>query len=139
MSGPVEVFLSHSSDDADTAIEIARVLGECGISTWYAPREIVGSQKWQDEIGAALGRCDWFMLLLSPGAVRSMWVRRELQYALIQRRYDGRITPVLISPCDPDNLSWVLQTFQQVDLTRRTGEAYANLLRVWGKEFGPVA
>jgi hypothetical protein len=39
---------------------------------------IRGAQQWHDEIGTALKRCDWFLLVLSPQSVRSMWVKHEL-------------------------------------------------------------
>jgi hypothetical protein len=56
---------------------------------------IRGAQQWHDEIGTALKRCDWFLLVLSPQSVRSMWVKHELVYALQASRYRGRIIPVL--------------------------------------------
>lgn len=132
MSSPGEIFLSHASADAARAVEIAEVLRGHGIPAWYAPHQILGARQWQDEIGFALRRCDWFVLLLSPAAVESMWVRRELQYALEQKRYDGRITPVVLAPCEFDRLSWVLSLSQMVDMAQDTADNWKSLLRVWG-------
>jgi hypothetical protein len=39
------------------------------------------AQQWHDEIGAALRRCDWFVLVLSPHTVESIWVKRELLFS----------------------------------------------------------
>jgi hypothetical protein len=47
--------------------------------------------------------------MLSPAAVESEWVKRELVRALNDRRYVGRIIPVLLLPCDLDKLSWTLR------------------------------
>ena len=74
-----------------------------------------GGQQWQEEIGLALRRCDWFVVILTPQAVRSMWVKRELSYALIQRRFQNRIVPVVRRKCDYEKLHWALASFQMVN------------------------
>jgi hypothetical protein len=132
MSLPREIFLSHASADAEKAGRIASVLREHGMPVWYAPTNIIGARRWQDEIGSALKRCDWFVLLLSPSAVESMWVKREVQYVLEQRKYDQRITPVLLQSCDFEGLSWVLSSIQHIDLTEDDISSWQSLLRVWG-------
>lgn len=73
MTRPREVFLSHAHQDSALARKIQRALRRDRIKFWFAPHRIVGSQRWHDEIGKALRRCDWFLLLLSPNAVRSKW------------------------------------------------------------------
>jgi hypothetical protein len=64
-----------------------------GIGVWYSRTHLRGAQEWQQEIGLALRRCDWFVVILSPRSVKSMWVKRELSYALNQRRFENRIIP----------------------------------------------
>lgn len=132
MSRPKEIFLSHSSADAALSLEVAETLVQHGLPVWYAPTNIVGSQQWQDEIGRALDRCDWFIVALSPAAVESMWVRREVSYVLFDERYNHRITPILLQDCQVKKLSWVLPSIQWVDFTRDKQTAYRELLRVWG-------
>src|SRR5206468_3043025 len=95
-----EVFLSHSSRDHHAARRLKGVVEEHGISVWFSPHHIRAGQKWQHEIGAALRSCDWFMILVTPSAVKSMWVRRELEYALEQKRYDRHIIPLIFKQCD---------------------------------------
>jgi hypothetical protein len=85
---PHEVFLSHSSQDRQFATDLAGVIRRHGIPVWYSQTNILGAQQWQDEIGAALQRCDWFVLVLSPNSAESMWVKRELSYALQQNRFE---------------------------------------------------
>ena len=79
---PKEVFLSHSNKDRKFASELVNVLRSHGIPVWYSRENIVGGQEWIDEIGTALNRCDWFIIILSPNSIKSMWVKRELNYAL---------------------------------------------------------
>lgn len=92
----------------------------------------MGARQWHDEIGRALERCDWFTIIISPGAVQSMWVKRELSFALRQARFDEKIVPILYRPCDPHPLSWTLLSVQMVDFTQSFDDGCRQLLRVWG-------
>ncbi|HYW06378.1 MAG TPA: toll/interleukin-1 receptor domain-containing protein [Longimicrobium sp.] len=134
---PSELFLSHSSGDHDFVERLGSTLRSHGLPVWYSSTSIVGARQWHDEIGAALGRCDWFIVVLSPRSVESMWVQRELIYALRQNRFQKRIVPVLLEPCDFEQLSWVLPSLQIIDFTADAAEGYRNLLRVWGIGFRP--
>jgi len=73
---PEEIFLSHSSADRPFTTKLADVLRRHGIPVWYSDTNILGAQQWHDEIGVALGRCDWLVLVLSPSSVASKWVKR---------------------------------------------------------------
>jgi hypothetical protein len=105
------------------------------LPVWYAPTEIIGAQQWHDEIGAALARCDWFVLVVSPNAAKSEWVRRELMYALNEARYREHIAPLIFRRCDPQEVSWTLQAFQHIDFTKGFARGCTDLLRVWGLGF----
>lgn len=129
---PKEVFLSHSSKDKRFAASVVDLLRRHGLPVWYSGSNIVGAQQWHDEIGAALLRCDWFVLILSPNSVGSIWVQRELSYVLNDARYANRIVPVLHRACDYAQLSWVLPSFQRVDFTQDVDRGCRALLRVWG-------
>ena len=128
-----EVFLSHASLDHRHADRLRRILVAHEIPVWFSPHRIHGAQQWQDEIGSALARCGWFMLLLTPNAVKSMWVKRELNYALIEKRYKDRIVPVLLQRCNFEKLSWTLPQFQLIDLHKDYWHGCDTLLRVWKK------
>lgn len=134
---PREVFLSHSSLDRQFATDLAGVIRRHGIPVWYSQTNILGAQQWQDEIGAALQRCDWFALILSPQSVGSMWVKRELSYALQQNRFENRIVPIVHQPSRIEDLSWALSIFQMVDFTGLLDDGYRNLLRIWGVGYQP--
>ncbi len=109
---PHEVFLSHSDIDREFAGSLAEVIRRHGIPVWYSQTNILGAQQWHDEIGAALRRCDWFAVVLSPQSVESMWVKRELLYALNHDRFENKIVPIIYQPCDHERLSWTLSEFR---------------------------
>ena len=132
---PKEIFLSHSSKDREFALQVAEVLRRHGFAVWFAPFNILGAQQWHDEIGAALERCDWFVVLLSPDSVNSMWVKRELHYALRQSRFEEKIVPLRFVECEVKRLSWTLEGYQIIDFTASSDDGFTQLLRVWGMGF----
>lgn len=129
---PNEIFLSYSNLDRDFATRLVDVLKRHRVPVWFSPKDVLGAQQWQDEIGGALSRCDWFVVILSPNSIDSMWVKRETAYALQQKRYENRIVPLLYQDCDVDKLSWVLGSFQFVDFRGDFVTGSRDLLRVWG-------
>lgn len=129
---PSEVFLSHSSQDQAFVSKLADELRRHGIPVWYSRTNILGAQQWHDEIGSALMRCDWFLVALSPRAVESMWVKRELIFALQQKRFENKIIPVIYESCDFERLSWVLPSFQIINFRDTFEDGCLNLMRLWG-------
>ena len=127
-----DVFLSHASLDNAQARQLRDLLVAHGVPVWFSPHHIKGAELWQDEIGEALARCNWFIVILSPHSIKSKWVKRELQYALDESRYDNRIKPISYKPCNYKDLSWTLGASQFVDFTTGFDEGCRNLLRVWG-------
>jgi TIR domain-containing protein len=128
---PTELFLSYSTLDTAFADSVRDVLHHHAIPVW-SQINIIGGMQWYDEIGAALRRCDWFAVILSPHAVNSMWVRRELMFALQQLRFDGKILPLLYQSCDLDPYFWTLPSVQMIDFTGDFHMACRALLRTWG-------
>jgi hypothetical protein len=137
MAIPSEVFLSHASADQKFVTRLAETLRRHGVPVWYSRTNILGAQQWHDEIGAALKRCDWFLVVLSSNSVESMWVKRELLFALQQNRFEDKIVPLLYQPCDFERLSWVLSSFQRVDFQKGFDEGCQHLFRTWGLGYQP--
>jgi hypothetical protein len=131
-SHPVEVFLSHSAKDKRFLERLATVLRNHGLSVWFSEHGIRGAAQWHDEIGEALSRCDWMIVILSPAAIASRWVKREVAHAIEEPRFDGRIIPVRISVCEAKDLSWVLPQIQTIDFIGRFDEACRELFDIWG-------
>lgn len=128
---PKEIFLSHASGDRRFATKIASLLRKNGIAVWYSRTHLRGAQRWQKEIGKALQRCDWFVVVLSPKSVKSMWVERELSFALNQKRYQDKIVPILLRKCNHQKLNWTLTSFQIVNFTGVFSDGYQDLLKIW--------
>lgn len=134
---PKEVFLSHSSENKQVTEKIAETLRNHNIPLWYSDTNIKGAQQWHDEIGNALRRCDWFLLLLYDHSIESKWVKMELGYALNHSQYDDHILPVLLENCDFESLSWTLGLFEMADFSGDKEDGYREILKTWGFGFDP--
>lgn len=130
---PREIFLSHASPDQRAAERIAQILrDEYGLKVWFSPSNLRGADAWHDEIGKALIRCDCFVVLITPAAIRSPWVKHELVFALSERRYRHRIVPVKLKTCDPMRLSWVLRNIQIINAsTSKPADTAGTLAALW--------
>ena len=132
------VFISHSSRDRDFVVRLARMLKDHNVDYWFSVH-IAGAKQWHDEIGRALDRCDWFLIVLTPNSVRSQWVKRELLFALNEIRYNERIIPVLRKPCEYRRLSWTLPDLQLVDFSGNFDLGCRQLLRIWNLDYKSAA
>jgi len=84
-----------------------------------------------------ISHCDWFAIVLSPNSIKSIWVKKELVFALKQSRLVEKIIPLLYQPCDVDEFSWTLSSYQMVDFTGSFEEGCRDLLRVWSVGYKP--
>lgn len=102
------VFVSHSSKDDAFVKELRRALESFGIKTWVDSRELAGGSQLEPEIERAIETARQFVAVLSPNAVNSPWVRKEVQKALgveNGRRGEGyRVVPLLLPPIEPSAL-----------------------------------
>ena len=89
--------------------------------------------QWHRDIGEALQRCDWFLVGLSPSALKSIWVERELTYALCEAKYDRAITPLLLRTCNWKRSSWLfgLRGLKLIDFRKSFEDGCRELLRLW--------
>jgi hypothetical protein len=134
----IGVFLSHSSKDRKFVLDLARTLKRHGIPHWYSATHIAIARQWHDEIGKALRRCDWFLVVLTPDGVESNWVKRELLFALSDHRYNQKIIPLLRKNCNFSELSWTLSSFQFVDFRKDVEAGFRKLFGQRGVAYKPV-
>jgi uncharacterized protein YraI len=128
-----KVFISHSSLDREfVEREVITPLNTNGIETWYSTDSIRTAEAWERSIREGLKSCDWFLVVMSPNSVASKWVQREVHWA-IERR-EGRVIPVLIEACDPEDLHLGLLPIQHIDFRQNIKKAQKKLLAIWGAE-----
>ncbi|WP_448639724.1 TIR domain-containing protein [Geodermatophilus sp. URMC 63] len=86
-----DAFLSHSSQDRDTARRLEAALEDDGLSIWLDDSEIWLGQLLGPQLQRSILECGSLLLLWSEAAAASRWVNSEWLMALHQQR--------LILPC----------------------------------------
>jgi hypothetical protein len=121
----MKVFISHSHSDEKLARKVATILTDSGLEVWDDRREIMPGDNWAAKVAQALEESDAMVVLLTPDALRSSWVRREIEYALGEKGYSNRLIPVLVGPQEKlleADLPWILQRLPGVKLDELDSE-----------------
>jgi hypothetical protein len=108
----MKVFLSHSHRDEKIARVIRAELDKDGFEVWDPDTNLSPGDNWALEIGKALEDAEVMVVLLSPAALASDQVKREIEYALGEIRLKGRLVPVVIRPVK--EIPWILETLKVV-------------------------
>lgn len=109
-STPPDLFLSYAREDRAMAQQLAHALGEEGFSVWW-DRDIHGGSDFTEEIAANLHAARRVIVLWSPKAVTSSFVRDESARA----RDAGKLLPVRIEAADLPLGFGQLQTLDLID------------------------
>jgi hypothetical protein len=115
----MKVFLSYAESDREIARELASHLEEAGHRVWFADN--APGEDWILRVGKALNDAEAFVVLLSPKAMKSDWVRKEIEFALGTFQYRGRLIPVMVRPTS--DVPWILEKFPIVRLNKGIAEA----------------
>jgi hypothetical protein len=94
---PISVFISYSRTDTTLVDKLEDDLVARNFRPWVDRRRLEGGQEWLDVIQEAINSCDVLVVLLTPDAVKSKFVRMEYRYA---QRKDKVVIPVLYRPCE---------------------------------------
>jgi hypothetical protein len=110
-----KIFLSYASEDKASARIIANALKQRGVSTWFDESEIMWGADLARNVESAAKSSDYILLLLSPAAVKSPWVKEEISFALSRELKERaiRLVPVLVADCE---IPPVLRDRQYLDM-----------------------
>ena len=117
----MKVFLSYTEADREVAREIASRLEEAGHDVWSADNALFPGENAALEAGKALDKAEAMVVLISPQAMKSSWVRREIEFALGTPQYRGRLIPVIVKPTA--DMPWILKKFPNVRLDKPIAES----------------
>lgn len=95
MDGQPYIFVSYSREDSEDVQKILRVLRENQFRFWY-DQGLKSGDVWMEELGEKIDRCEQFLLILSPNAVKSKYVRKELHLAVERKNMEGQILVVYL-------------------------------------------
>ncbi len=125
----MKVYISYSHADEAVAQKLAKALESAGLETWYAKTGIFPGDNWAEEVAQALRESEAMIILLSPQALNSNYVRHDISYALGEPRFRNRLIPVVIGPQNKiplENIPGILRRFQMLELSDNGNEAEYN-------------
>src|SRR5262249_19874337 len=97
----LSIFISHSYLDNDFGIQLTqrlrRLLNNEALVWYDTEGGLKGGDTWWRSIVKELTDRDVFIIVLSPDAMQSQWVQRELDIALNENKH---ILPILYRPCE---------------------------------------
>lgn len=108
---------------------MAEALNELGLSAW-TDADLRPGENWSLAIGQAIQQADAIVFLLSPAAVASEWVQREIEHAIVSPRFKDRLVPVKIKPIT--RIPPILTLFNVIDATRNVRQTAAKVAAAIG-------
>jgi len=109
-----DIFISYSRRDQEFVTRLASELDAHFAGVWFDQAAIQVGEKWHDEILEGIQACKAFILVLSPDAMRSRYVREELSRA---QQYQKIIFPVIYRHANwTDDFASLIKEVQTIDL-----------------------
>ncbi len=87
-----EIFISYSRRDLAFVQKLHHALKTHGLKAWFDQTDIPPGNQWRETIVRAINTSKIFLLVLSPAAVKSKHVRKELDLAELRHKL---IVPVV--------------------------------------------
>jgi len=121
------VFLSHSSVDKPFVRMLQQRLMDDGFPSWMDEVEIRVGFSLRRSIESGIVESSYFVIVLSPDAVESQWVQRELDVALLREIRERNIflLPVLYKEC---NIPPMIAPKKYADFRTSFDSGYTDLL-----------
>lgn len=126
-----KIFVSHSSQDADSARRLAEDLRRSGLDVWLDEWEIGVGQRITQRIQQGLESATYLAVWITRASMESGWVEREWQakYAAEIEEDSTIILPLLADDC---RLPALLRDKRFADFRASYTEGLADLLRSVG-------
>ncbi len=122
---PEKVFISYSRKDSKTMGQIEHALQQAGLDPWTDEGIPTDSPDWSREIESSIENCRAVVVILSPNAKDSHWVREELGYA---RQHGKPIFSLLVKGNERSAVPFGFAMAQRFDLRRNKSEGLVQLL-----------
>src|SRR5690242_4434572 len=91
---PMKVYISHSAQDNDFAGRLARAI-QTDETPVFFDRHVDDATSPGSALWEPLSTCAMFVLILSPAALRSVWVKAE--YSLNYSRREGQREQIAVA------------------------------------------
>jgi formylglycine-generating enzyme required for sulfatase activity len=135
MAEQVRVFVSHhhSPDEDRFTAQLVRDLQAAGADVWVDDQGIT-SDDFVQKISEGLAGRQWLVLVMTPAALASPWVRREVNAALNEQtanRMQG-VLPLVLQSCAEQEIPMLWRPLHRYDATQDASATIARLLGALG-------
>ena len=122
-----KVFLTHSSHDKPRIRELRDYLHKSGLRAWLDEIEIKVGDSIVQRITEGLSQTDFLVVSLSPAALLSRWVQRELDATLMEQLAGRQVTilPLLLEKCE---IPFLLRDIYYADCTANQAKGFQDLV-----------
>jgi hypothetical protein len=108
-----DIFISYRRKDLAFVAQLHQALTKRGISAWFDQENIEVADHWRTSIAEGIRDCKSFVLVLSPDAVVSVNIRKEVDLA---EKYGKRIVPLMWRNTEiPPAFDYALAGIQYID------------------------
>lgn len=139
MSEP-RVFVSHSHQDDIFTNRLVADLRYYGARVWV---DVTGMDpgNFMERISQALDDSDWLLVVLTPAALASPYVKLEVDAALhrVQQGFMRGVIPVVAEQCAPRSIPALWDILHRFDASSDYNTALMSLLRALGMVVRMVA
>lgn len=134
----MKVFVSYSHKNTAFTQRLVNDLHQADAEVWVDMAGLTHGNFLQ-RIDEALAQCAWMVLVLTPDAIASDFVKDEVYSALlrVKQGYMRDVIPVLAAPCAPGTIPPQWDALHRYDATRGYPAALAGVLEAIG--LSPVA
>lgn len=115
----MKVFISHSHESKGLAKKVSEALKHAGLEVWNGEQEILPGDNWAEKVGQALESSQAMVVLLTPEALNSQSVLRDIEYALGRKTFNKRLIPVIVGSEEDislQKLPWILRHLNVIKL-----------------------
>src|SRR5687768_14990288 len=122
----MNIYLSHAPKDSGLASQLAARLEREGLTVLRPEIDIEPGDNWAKKIGKALEDSDFMVFLLTPGALDAGWLRKDIEFALGSKKYEGRVFSVFAGPPPQagKDMPWILLRLphRRIETAKEFGE-----------------
>jgi hypothetical protein len=128
-----KIFISHASKDKNFVDRLVSDLASNGVPVWYDKLDVRLGDSIPGKINSGISEAQYFLIVLSPAAVKSKWVQEELNAALMRQVASAGtfLIPVLVEDCDVPPL---LNHRRFADFREGYEAGLEELLEVFGRD-----
>jgi hypothetical protein len=108
-----DVFISYRRKDLEFVIRLHKELTDRGLTAWFDQENIEVADHWRTSIAEGIRDCKVFILVLSPDAVESRNIRKEVDLA---EDHGKKIIPLMWKKTEvPSTFEYALAGVQWID------------------------